>query len=396
MANSVAICDVILLAAGASRRMGGIKKQFAEIDGHAVYKTALSYLISHPAIASIVLVVPEQDLARLLQAHEQDKVIVVSGAQERALSVRCGLAALADSKSPFIAIHDAARPVIPHEVISSGIERLQKGHKAVVPALPVADTIKQVSPSDPSVVEATLSRDRLRRIQTPQFFEKPLIHKLHETYDMPAESITDDALLAEKADVEVCLISGDHLLEKITWPADLQQRKESQMAFEYRTGTGFDVHRFTSGTGPIMICGLAVDHDMALDAHSDGDVGIHALCDAIFGALCDGDIGMHFPPSDPKWKDATSDQFLLYAVDKIQKAGGKLCHIDVTILCETPKIGPHRDAMRDKLAALCNMPVSSVSVKATTTERLGFTGRGEGIAAQAAATITLPQKGHDL
>ena len=171
--------------------------------------------------------------------------------------------------------------------------------------------------------------------------------------------ITDDAMMLEAAGLNVVTIYGDERLDKITWQADLEKMKDQNMNFEFRTGTGFDVHRFSEGNGPIMICGIGVEHDQSLDAHSDGDVGIHALCDAIFGALCDGDIGMHFPPSDDKWKDAASDQFLTYAVDKIIKAGAELRHVDVTILCETPKIGPHRDKMREQLASLCNIQLAA-------------------------------------
>ena len=220
---------------------------------------------------------------------------------------------------------------------------------------------------------------------------------MHDKADYNALTPTDDASIAEAAGIAISTIAGDEALTKITWPSDLAQMKASTMTqmiapHDTRTGTGFDVHRFKEGDGPIMICGIAVPHDRALDAHSDGDVGIHALCDAIFGALCDGDIGSHFPPSDPQWEDAASDQFLSYAVDRISQAGGRLIHIDVTILCERPKIGPVRDEMRNRLAHLCDLPLSAVSVKATTTERLGFTGRGEGIAAQAAATLTLPRQ----
>lgn len=383
------VCDIILLAAGASRRMGGVKKQFQTLAGQAIYEHAWHRLASSPSIGQVVLVVPKDDVAALQAKHQNDDLLITSGGDERHHSVQKGLAALG-TKVPFIAIHDAARPMVPLSVIASGIEALQQGHQAVIPALDVADTIKMVSADNPRKVAKTLARSQLRRIQTPQFFDTTLIHKLHEDHDRYDEAITDDAMMAEASGIDVHLIDGDNQLDKITWASDLQILRDSFMTSEYRTGTGFDVHRFKQGHGPIMICGLAVDHDHALDAHSDGDVGIHALCDAIFGALCDGDIGMHFPPSDPQWKDAASHQFLTYAIEKIAKAGAQLIHIDVTILCEHPKIGPHREAMRRALAEICLLPITRVSVKATTTEKLGFTGRGEGIAAQAAATIALP------
>lgn len=383
------VCDIILLAAGSSRRMGGVKKQFQTVAGQAVYEHAWQRLTSSPLIGQVVLVVPEDDVEMLQKKHAHDALLITSGGKERHHSVQQGLQALGQ-KAQFIAIHDAARPMIPLSVIHNGIAALQQGYQAVIPALSVADTIKMVSSDNPHQVAKTLDRSQLRRIQTPQFFDAALIHKLHADHSQYEATITDDAMMAEAAGIDVHLIDGDSQLDKITWASDLQTLRDSFMTSEYRTGTGFDVHRFTEGQGPIMICGLAVAHDKALDAHSDGDVGIHALCDAIFGALCDGDIGMHFPPTDPQWKEAASHQFLSYAVEKIHKAGAQLTHIDVTILCERPKIGPHREAMRQILAEICQLPITRVSVKATTTETLGFTGRGEGIAAQAAATVTFP------
>ena len=389
MTKTQPVCDIILLAAGSSRRMGGIKKQFQKVAGKAVYEHAWQRLTSSPLVGQVVLVAPQDDVETLKEKHANDALLVTSGGKERHHSVQKGLQALGE-KAPFIAIHDAARPMIPLSVIEQGMAALQEGHQAVIPALSVADTIKMVSDTEPHKVAKTLDRSQLRRIQTPQFFESSLIHKLHADHSQYEATITDDAMMAEAKGIDVHLIDGDSQLDKITWDSDLQTLRESFMTREYRTGTGFDVHRFTEGHGPIMICGLAVDHDKALDAHSDGDVGIHALCDAIFGALCDGDIGMHFPPTEPQWKDAASHQFLSYAIEKIAEAGGQLTHVDVTILCERPKIGPHRDAMRQILADICQLPITRVSVKATTTEKLGFTGRGDGIAAQAAATIAFP------
>lgn len=384
--------DVILLAAGQSRRMGSIRKQYQDIGGRPVYQRAIDGFATHNAVAQIILVVPRDDLDEMTALHSTDDITIVAGGSERHFSVACGLAALRDSTAPYIAIHDAARPIIPAKVIDDGLAALQDGAKAVIPVLAVADTIKQVQTEDKSLIERTIDRSALRRVQTPQFFAADIITQLHQSADYDKLAPTDDASLAEAAGIDVQVIDGDERLGKLTWASDLNQLRASMMMNDYRTGTGFDVHRYKDGTfkGQIMVCGLGVDHDRALDAHSDGDVGIHALCDALFGALCDGDIGMHFPPSDEKWKDASSDQFLTYACDLVQKAGGRIVHIDVTILCERPKIGPHRDEMRTILADLCGLPLSAVSVKATTTERLGFTGRGEGIAAQAAATITLP------
>ena len=393
--SQTALLDVIILAAGLSRRMGDVRKQFQEVGGKPVYQQAIDSFAAHEMVGQIVLVVPANHLAEMKDRHKQDTLIIVAGGSERHFSTACGLAALAQSDAPFIAIHDAARPFVPPHIISNGIAALNEGAQCVIPVLPVADTIKQIAQDDETRIAKTLERSRLRRVQTPQLFDAATIKTLHDEADYEALAPTDDASLAEAAGIAIKTISGDEALTKLTWPSDLTQMKAANMTnnpppHHYRTGTGFDVHRFKEGVGPIMICGVAVEHDKALDAHSDGDVGIHALCDAIFGALCDGDIGSHFPPSDPQWKDASSDQFLSYAVQRLTKAGGSLIHVDVTILCELPKIGPVRDAMREALANLCALPLSAVSVKATTTERLGFTGRGEGIAAQASATITLP------
>lgn len=398
MSATVPKIDVIILAAGLSKRMGGTRKQFQDIGGQRVYQRAIASFASHPHIGQIVLVVPNDHLSALKSYHDGEPLIIVAGGSERHISVACGLAALSASESPYIAIHDAARPNVPRQVIDEGYDKLVSGARAVIPVLAVADTIKQVKSDAPHLIDKTLDRSQLKRVQTPQFFEADLITKLHKKEPSSDTLPTDDASLVEEAGIAVETITGDERLHKLTWLSDLETMKAAIMAYEYRTGTGFDVHRFQPAPSDkadeniIMICGLSVPHDKVLDAHSDGDVGIHALCDAIFGALCDGDIGMHFPPTDERWKDASSDQFLTYAVEKVAKAGGKLIHIDVTILCERPKIGPLRDEMRQKLAELCHLPLSAVSVKATTTERLGFTGRQEGIAAQAAATITLPQQ----
>ena len=391
--------DVILLAAGAGRRMGGLQKQFAEIEGKPVYRHALDRLAAHELVNSIVLVMPEGNISHpsLAEQTANKRITITAGGAERHLSVQKGLAALSEqtSQAGFIAIHDAARPFVPARLITDMIEALMKGHQAVIPVLPVADTIKSVD-HDQKAITKTLDRAALVRVQTPQGFDAALIHKLHGELTPHKGAILDDAYLAEQAGIDVHIIQGDEALKKITWPEDLeelQNQKGPIMSAEFRTGTGFDVHRFKDGTGPIMICGKPIPFDKALDAHSDGDVGIHALCDAIFGALCDGDIGSHFPPSQARWKDASSDQFLTYAVERAKKAGARLTHIDVTILCELPKIGPHRDDMRACLAQLTGLPLNAVSVKATTTEKLGFTGRAEGIAAQAAATICFDNEG---
>ena len=391
--------DCIILAAGAGRRMGGIVKQFETVNGAEIYQHAIAAFANHEQCGQIILVVPQAELAALQQRHRDEPLIIVAGGQDRHHSVQAGLAALSGQHAPYIAIHDAARPFTPQKVIDDALAALGQGARAVIPVLPVADTIKVIK-QDQQIVSHTLDRNQLGRVQTPQFFDADTLQDLHHRLQMDESRqngiVLDDASLAEEAGIDVAIIDGDEQLAKVTWPSDLASLQTTKahapiqgpkMTSEYRTGTGFDVHRFTDGDGPIMICGIAVPHDKALDAHSDGDVGIHALCDAIFGALCDGDIGSHFPPSDDKWKDAASDQFLRYAIDKVTSRGARVTHIDVTILCELPKIGPVRDDMRARLAEITDLSLERVSVKATTTERLGFTGRGEGIAAQAAATL---------
>ena len=227
-------------------------------------------------------------------------------------------------------------------------------------------------------------------MQTPQAFERRCITELHQQLQNAPKPVTDDASLAELAGIPVVIVDGDSKLHKLTVPEDFEMAVDQTAIMETRIGTGYDVHKFIDGRGKIAVCGIEVDHEKSIEAHSDGDVGLHALCDAIFGALGDGDIGQHFPPSDEKWRDAASDQFLRFAVGQVLGRGGKIINLDVTIICERPKIGPLRDKMRAKLAEIADIALSRVSVKATTSEKLGFTGRGEGIAAMASVSLSLP------
>jgi 2-C-methyl-D-erythritol 4-phosphate cytidylyltransferase/2-C-methyl-D-erythritol 2,4-cyclodiphosphate synthase len=307
----------------------------------------------------------------------------VAGGATRQDSVRAGLEALAPHAPDVVLVHDAARPCIPAGTIPALLAALQQAPGAI-PALPVADTLKRVRQG--AILE-TVPRDGLFRAQTPQAFRFAVLLAAHRAGIAGA---TDDAALLEAAGETVAVVPGSEDNIKLTWPEDFA-RLERIMAPSLipRVGTGFDVHVLETGRR-LMLCGVAVPHERGLAGHSDADVGIHALCDAIYGALAEGDIGRHFPPAEAVWKDADSARFLAHAAARIAARGGRLANADVTLICERPKIAPHAAAMAARLAALLGVEPARVSVKATTTERLGFTGRGEGIAAQAVATILLP------
>src|SRR6478672_11812703 len=315
-------------------------------------------------------------------------MLSTSGATRQA-SVHAGLEALVSQKPDVVLIHDAARPFVSAALISRAIEAASRT-SAAIPAIPVSDTIKLIDAN--GNVEATPERARLRVAQTPQAFRFDVILDAHRRAARDGRSdFTDDAALAEWAGLTVATFEGDPANMKLTTPEDFVrgEARLGAMLSDVRTGNGYDVHAFGNGDH-LMICGVRVPHSRGFLAHSDGDVGLHALVDAILGALADGDIGSHFPPSDPKWKGASSDQFLKYAVDRVTARSGRIAHLDVTLICERPKVGPHRDAMRARIAEITGLNLSRVAVKATTSERLGFTGREEGIAAMASATIRLP------
>jgi 2-C-methyl-D-erythritol 4-phosphate cytidylyltransferase/2-C-methyl-D-erythritol 2,4-cyclodiphosphate synthase len=312
-----------------------------------------------------------------------------NGGATRQASVRAGLEALASQKPDIVLIHDAARPFVTAALISRAIDAAFLTG-AAIPAIPVTDTIKLIGAT--GNVEATPERALLRIAQTPQAFRFDMILDAHRRAARDGRSdFTDDAALAEWAGLTVATFEGDPANMKMTTPEDFvrEEARFGAMLGDIRTGSGYDVHAFGDGDH-LMICGVRVPHNRGFLAHSDGDVGLHALVDAILGALADGDIGSHFPPSDPQWKGAASDRFLKYAVDRVTARGGRIAHLDVTLICERPKVGPHRDAMRARIAEITGLSLSRVAVKATTSERLGFTGREEGIAAMASATIRLP------
>ncbi|HVC62992.1 MAG TPA: bifunctional 2-C-methyl-D-erythritol 4-phosphate cytidylyltransferase/2-C-methyl-D-erythritol 2,4-cyclodiphosphate synthase [Acetobacteraceae bacterium] len=370
----------ILVAAGSGSRFGAdTPKQFLPLAGKPVIRhaaEALAPFVSH--LQPIGEATPiEAALAGL--AH----LPTVAGGATRQDSVRAGLDALVPHAPDIVLVHDAARPCIPPGTIPALLAALRQTPGAI-PALPVADTLKR---AQNGVIVATVPRDGLFRAQTPQAFHFGILLKAHRD---GIQGATDDASLLEAAGLTVTTVPGAEANIKLTYPEDLARLEHAMTAHRIpRVGTGFDVHVLKAGR-PLMLCGVAVPHDKGLAGHSDADVGIHALCDAIYGALAEGDIGRHFPPSEATWKDADSARFLAHAAARIAARGGILANADVTLICERPKIAPHAEAMRARLAALLGVDPGRVSVKATTTEKLGFTGRGEGIAAQAAVTLLLP------
>ncbi len=373
----------LIVAAGKGARAGGaIPKQFALLAGVPMIARAVDAFSAHPAIDAIYVVIGEGQHELLHSALAGRKIAgAVTGGLNRVDSVRTGLDAIAtNGGAERVLIHDAARPLLPLAVIDRLLSAL-KTAPCAVPVLPVNDTLAQGGNALGDVID----RAALVRVQTPQAAHFDAAVTSHRAWS--GGVATDDAQMFRAGGFLVATVEGDVMLEKITHADDFAAAEARLGAgLVSRTGLGFDVHRFEEGL-PLWLCGVAVPHTHGLAGHSDADVALHALADAIFGAISAGDIGDHFPPSDPQWKGAASAQFLEYARDLVGKRGGIIDHVDVTIICEMPKIGPYRETMRARLAELLRIEMTRVSVKATTTERLGFTGRGEGIAAQAIATI---------
>lgn len=373
----------LIVAGGSGARFGApLPKQFAPLAGQSVLRRAVTAFTASPRIGHVQVVAAADHLPR--SAAELAGLGLpppVAGGASRQESVRHGLDALAADPPDLVLIHDAARPLLPEAVLDRVLAALAD-HDGAIPALPVVDTLKRGADG---LVTGQVPRDGLWRVQTPQGFRFAAIHAAHHA--AIGLDLTDDAAVADRAGLRVALVAGDESLAKITLPEDLA-RAERLLAAGLlpQVGTGFDVHRFCPGN-QVMLCGVPVPHDHGLEGHSDADVALHALTDALLGALAAGDIGSHFPPSDPHWRGADSARFLIHARDLIAAAGGMIRHVDVTIICERPRIGPHRPAMCARLAELLALDPRRVSVKATTTEGLGFTGRREGIAAQAVATI---------
>ncbi len=370
----------ILVAAGSGSRFGApTPKQFLTVAGQPVIRHAARSLA-----AEVALLQPVGDEAAIRAALDGlAHLPVVPGGATRQDSVKAGLEALVPHAPDVVLVHDAARPVIPAGTVAALLRALDHAPGAI-PGMPVADTLKRVAGD---AIVATVPRDGLYRAQTPQAFRFAALLAAHRSGLIGA---TDDASLLEAAGQTVAIVAGSDDNIKLTYPEDLARLERIMTVPLYpRTGTGFDVHVIQAGR-PMILCGVTVPHDQGLAGHSDADVGIHALCDAIYGALAEGDIGRHFPPSEASWKDADSARFLAHAASRIAARGGRLANADVTLICERPKIAPHAAAMMARLAQILGVDTGRISVKATTTEKLGFTGRGEGIAAQAVATVLLP------
>ncbi len=386
----------LVVAAGRGERFGGAKpKQYADLAGQPLLRHSLAALTRHPAIDRVRAVInPDDQTFYETAGAGLDLLPAVAGGNSRQASVRLGLESLEELMPEQVLIHDGARPFVAHDLIDRILAALGDAPGAIA-ALPLVDTVKrEATGSIGGCVAGTVARDGLWRAQTPQGFRFAEILEAHRSASAEM-GLTDDAAVAEQAGLVVRLVDGDPANLKVTTPADLDRaaRWLAGGGEEIRGGLGFDVHRFCPGDR-VRLCGVDVPHDFALAGHSDADVGLHALVDAILGALAAGDIGEHFPPSDPEWRGADSALFAAHARDLVAERGGRIVNVDVTLICERPKIGPHRAAMTARLAAVLGIETDRVSVKATTTERLGFTGRGEGIAAQATATLALPRP-HD-
>ncbi len=374
--------SAIIVAAGTGSRAGE-PKQWRNLGGRPVLRWSAEALLAAGASELAVVVAPGSGNQTADALAGLDGWLAVSGGATRAASVQAGLAALTGPPEARVLIHDAARPFLDAATINRVLAALDV-QEAALPVLPVADSLRR---GTDGVMGESIGRDGLWRAQTPQGFRLGALRRAYAAW--PAGSApTDDVEVARAAGQGVALVAGDPRLMKLTFPEDFAMA-EAIIPRQTRVGQGFDAHRWGPGSS-VWLCGVEIPHDQTLIGHSDADAGLHALTDAILGAMGDGDIGDHFPPTDPQWKGASSDRFLVHAVERLHARGGRLVNIDVTLICERPKVKPHRQAMRERLAALLSLPLDAVSVKATTTEAMGFTGRGEGLAAQAVATIDLP------
>jgi 2-C-methyl-D-erythritol 4-phosphate cytidylyltransferase / 2-C-methyl-D-erythritol 2,4-cyclodiphosphate synthase len=377
----------LIVAAGRGSRFGGtLPKQYLPLGGGTVLRHAVAAFAAHPRIAAVQVVIRDEDRA-LFDAAVTGLMLLppVLGGGERQDSVRLGLEALTAWDPARVLIHDGARPFPDSTLIDRVIDALDTA-PAAIPSLPLGDTIKRVADG---LVRETVDRSQLWRAQTPQGFHFGPILAAHRA--AAGQILTDDAAVAEAAGLAPRIVAGSEDNLKVTTAQDLAaaERLLASRLVDVRVGQGFDVHPYGPGDH-VMVCGIAIPHEVAPVGHSDADVGLHALTDAVLGAIGAGDIGMHFPPSDARWRGASSDRFLAYAAALVRDRGGDIAAVDVTIICERPRIAPHRDRMIERLAEILGIAPGRVSVKATTTEGLGFTGRHEGIAAQAVATVRLP------
>jgi 2-C-methyl-D-erythritol 4-phosphate cytidylyltransferase/2-C-methyl-D-erythritol 2,4-cyclodiphosphate synthase len=387
-------CIALIVAAGSGSRTGGVTpKQYTKVAGKPMLRWAIERSLATGLFDHVVCVIGEGQRASYEGATQGLELAApVQGGVTRRASVLNGLDALVSLKPAIVSIQDAARPLVDAADVRLLIERVHDGFDGAILALPVVDTLKRGD----QVIAATVSRDGLWQAQTPQVFAFPQILAAHRKAaalpEAQREALTDDAAVGELAGLKIALVAGRPENFKVTTSTDfdrLDRMLRANVATETRVGTGFDVHAFGPGDH-VMLGAVKIAHDQGLVGHSDADVALHALTDAILGAIGAGDIGQHFPPSDPQWRGAASARFLQHAGALLSERGGKLVNADLTVICERPKIGPYRDAMAASIADILGVKPARISVKATTTEKLGFTGRGEGIAVQAMVSVTLP------
>ncbi len=382
---------IVVAGGGGTRAGAGSPKQYRLIGGEQVLRRSLRLFTDHREVGAVQAVIRHKDVAEYGRASTRlPKCLpAVPGGKTRQASVLAGLENLVPTAPRFVLVHDAARPFADIALIDRAIAAVRK-HGAAIPAVPVTDTLKRVDKTG-SIVE-NVERADLRAVQTPQAFEFETLLTAHRRAAQEGlHSFTDDAALMEWAGEPVKIFEGLTSNLKLTTPEDFERANAyaAQTLGDVRTGTGYDVHAFTDGNH-VMLGGVKIQHTKTLSGHSDADVLLHAITDAILGAIADGDIGHHFPPSDAKWRGANSAAFVQFAIKRVRERGGLIAHIDGTLICETPKIGPHRDKMRGKIAEICGIEIGRVGIQATTNEGLGFIGRSEGIAAMATATVRLP------
>ncbi len=380
------IAALIVAAGSGERAGGGVPKQYRPLAGAPLLRRTTELFARFPGISFIQVVIGTGQAEQAGAALDGTPHLPpVPGGKTRQESVRNGLEALTAHAPDFVLIQDAARPFVSPGLIERLTAALERGTDCAIPLLPVADTLKlERTPG----VWTTVPRDGLMRAQTPQGFRFDKILAAHREHANAA--VTDDMALAELAGLKIAAVAGEEVNMKITTAEDFATAERLMAgAAEFRTGSGIDAHRFVPGDH-VWLCGVRIPHDMGLEGHSDADAGLHALTDAILGALGAGDIGLHFPSDDPRWRGAPSSKFLAHAAELVREAGAAIVHADVTLICERPKVTPHREAMRAKIAEILGLDVSRVSVKATTTDGMGFTGRREGLAAQAVATVRFP------
>jgi 2-C-methyl-D-erythritol 4-phosphate cytidylyltransferase / 2-C-methyl-D-erythritol 2,4-cyclodiphosphate synthase len=377
--------SAVIVAAGSGTRAGpGAPKTWRKLGGRPILRWSVEALVAAGARDIVVVIAADKHAEAALALDGLPRWRPVAGGATRAESVQAGLAALFAAPDEPVLIHDAARPFVTRLHVERLLTALEE-HDGAVPALPVADTLKR----GVRRVSETVPREQLWRAQTPQAFRYRTLRTAYASWPTDAEP-TDDAAVVERAGGRVALTPGDPMLMKLTYPEDfLMAERLSGESRIVRIGQGVDAHRWGPGEA-VWLCGVRIEHAKTLIGHSDADAGLHALTDALLGAIGDGDIGEHFPPTDPQWKGASSDRFLTYAMERIAARGGRVLNVDVTLVCERPKIRPHREAMRARLAELMELPLDRVSVKATTTEGMGFTGREEGLLAQAIAAVETP------